>query len=86
MNEEEKKKFLSILNDRNYRMTIANLLIIAMEERDSDFNRSVGYLINSLKENNRPTEEVKTQSKLPALLSILAMTISIVTVVLQILN
>ncbi|MDU9326061.1 hypothetical protein [Staphylococcus pseudintermedius] len=86
MNEEEKKKFLSILNDSNYRMTIANLLIIAMEERDSNFNRSVGYLINSLKENNRPKEEVKTQSILPTLLSILAMTMSIVAVVLQILN
>lgn len=86
MNEEEKNKFLSILNDRNYRMTIASLLIIAMEERDSNFNRSVGYLINSLKENNRPTEEAKTKSILPTLLSILAMTMSIVAVVLQILN
>ncbi|EGQ0366559.1 hypothetical protein JGZ30_04925 [Staphylococcus pseudintermedius] len=86
MNEEQKQKFLTILNDSNYRMTIANLLIIAMEERDSNFNRSVGYLINSLKENNRPTEEAKTQSILPTLLSILAMTMSIVAVVLQILN
>ncbi|OHS43430.1 hypothetical protein [Staphylococcus sp. HMSC65H10] len=86
MNEEEKKKILSMLNDSNYRMTIANLLMIAMEERDPDFNRSVGYLIKCLKENNRPTEEVKTQSKLPVLLSILAMTISTVAAVLQILN
>lgn len=86
MNEEEKKKYLSVLNDHNYQITIANLLMIAMEEKDPEFNRSVGYLIKCLNEDNRPKEELKTQSILPTLLSILAMIVSIVAVVLQILN
>lgn len=86
MNEKEKENYLSILNDHNYQITIANLLMIAMEEKDPEFNRSVGYLIRSLKDYKRPTEEVKTQSILPTLLSILAMIMSIVAVVLQILN
>ncbi|NJH87358.1 hypothetical protein GLV96_12380 [Staphylococcus agnetis] len=86
MNEEHKKELMSILNDKNHHLTKAKLLLLALRRGSADYNRSVGYLIKVLNENNRPKEEIKTQSILPTLLSILAMTMSIVAVVLQILN
>ncbi|MDU0481046.1 hypothetical protein [Staphylococcus chromogenes] len=86
MYEEHKKELMSILNDKNYRVTKAKFLLLALRRGSADYNRSVGYLIKYLNENNRPKEEFKTQSILPMLLSILATIVSIVAVVLQILN
>ncbi|MCD9062712.1 hypothetical protein [Staphylococcus chromogenes] len=86
MNEEHKKELMSILNDKNYHLTKAKLIFLALRRGSADYNRSVGYLIKALNENNRPKEDFETQSMLPTLLSILAMTISILAVVLQILN
>ncbi|MBV5138476.1 hypothetical protein [Staphylococcus chromogenes] len=86
MNEEHKKELMSILNDKNYHLTKAKLIFLALRRGGADYNRSVGYLIKALNENNRPKEDFETQSMLPTLLSILAMTISILAVVLQILN
>ncbi|PTG16325.1 hypothetical protein BU646_05500 [Staphylococcus chromogenes] len=86
MNEEHKKELMSIINDKNYHLTKAKLLFLALRRGNADYNRSVGYLIKALNENNRPKEDFKTQSILPTLLSILATIMSIVALVLQILN
>lgn len=86
LSEEGKHELKAIFNDYNYRLTKSKFLLLALKKGSPDYNCSVGYLIRAFNENNRPNEEAKTQSKLSVLLSIIAMTISIVAAVLQILS
>ncbi|MCE4970230.1 hypothetical protein KJB49_02750 [Staphylococcus chromogenes] len=50
MNEEHKKELMSIINDKNYHLTKAKLLFLALRRGNADYNRSVGYLIKALNE------------------------------------